>query len=804
MMLQFLLSESTVSVLTQVVLHFLWQGALLGLSAACLLQVLPIHTASARYAFFCGLLTLLAICPLVTWLSISAEPVAVIEVQANSANEAGGGDAFAEAEDSATDSKTVRSNVVQSIIQPPDSRLHVAGAWLGRQRSLIVTAWLTGICFMATRLLLGVIGLWTLARQRQPIPPRVAHIVDRLSLQLAFRVRPAVYVVERISQAMAMRIFKSMVLLPASWISELPSDVLEAVIAHELAHLRRWDLVVNLLQRVVETVLFFHPAVWWCSRRLRIEREMCCDELAQMAVGNRVVYAKALAYLAHQQSSSVESLLAAGIGGRKMVLLDRICNVLGKMPGRHGRLYGPSCALVGAALASIAWIVVFGLPAQLQSQTSNAGEEGIVSNSQLSGSSETAKAPLLPDSIEQSTPHDEVTQASELLKPKGLKFTSYWDLSLEEAIKTSKANAKAMRSMSGSQVSAACNNCSQTGEAQQTNVDLSLAEFEVSVRNLVYETENAYWELAFAWRNLETSNTALKGARQIWKKIHQLYIAGTKDGEANQEAQARAQYFQFKSQTQTLLNELVRAENRLRYVMGLATTDGRLIRPIEKPTVAKVNFDWRDITKEALANSPRLRRQKWRIKQQELQIIAAKKLLQPRLEVNGKYCWLGLANELQGQEASTSNVENPLPLTGSSAAATFDSGQFQEWALETQMTMPLGVRKELSTIRFYQLSLARERAKLQEEELNVSHQLADAMRQLELNYELTETNFNRTLAADRQVAAVQVAYDAETVTLDQLLEAQRLQADAQTSYFRTLLDYQRAIIAVCYRKGSLL
>jgi hypothetical protein len=78
------------------------------------------------------------------------------------------------------------------------------------------------------------------------------------------------------------------------------------------------------------------------------------------------------------------------------------------------------------------------------------------------------------------------------------------------------------------------------------------------------------------------------------------------------------------------------------------------------------------------------------------------------------------------------------------------------------------------------------------------------MRQLELNYELTQTNFNRALAADRQVEAVQAAFEAETVTLDQLLEAQRRRAEAQTSYFRTLLDYQRAIIDVHLRKGSLL
>jgi len=770
---QFLLSESTVSVLTQVILHFLWQGALLGFSAASLLQVLPIHTASARYAFYCGLLTLLAFCPLVTWLGISAGPAAAIVVQANSANEVGGVAALADAEDRATDSNIVRSNVVQSINQPSDSRLHVARAWLDGQRWLIVTAWLTGMCLMATRLILGAIGVWTLARRRQPIPPDVAHVVDRLSLQMAFRVRPAVHVVERISQAMAMGIFKSMVLLPASWISELPSDVLEAVIAHELAHLRRWDLVINLLQRLVETVLFFHPAVWWCSRRLRIEREMCCDDLAQAAVGNRVVYAKALAYLAHRQSSPVEFLLAAGIGGKKMVLSDRIRNVLGMMPSRRGRLFGPSCALVGATLTSLVWIAVFGLPPQWQSRTSNADGEGIVSKSEHRSVSVADKTTLPTDSIEQSTLLDEVTQISKL------EFTSNWNLSLEEAVQTAKANSKVMRSMRGNQVNPACNSCPQTGEAQQINGDLSLAEFEMSVRNLVSDTENAYWELSFAWRNLETSNAALASAKQTWKKIHQLRLAGTKDGEAKEEAQAREQYFQFKTTTQTLPNELLRAEIRLRYVMGIWPGDGRLICPIDKPTVAKIEFDWREVKEEAMARSLDLRRRKWRIKQQELQLVAAKNLLQTHLDLNGAYRSLGITAE------------------------TLDSGQSQEFALGTQMTMPLGLRKELSAVRSCQLTLAKERAKLQDEELEVCHQLADAVRQLAMNYELTKTNFNRSLAADKQVDAVQAAFEAETVTIDQLLEAQRRRAEAQTSFFRTLFDYQRAIVAVHFRKGSL-
>jgi outer membrane protein TolC len=337
------------------------------------------------------------------------------------------------------------------------------------------------------------------------------------------------------------------------------------------------------------------------------------------------------------------------------------------------------------------------------------------------------------------------------------------------------------------------------------NVDISLADFEAGVRNLVSDTEQAYWELAFAWRNLETSNTALNSARQTWKKIHLLYIVGTRGGEAKEEAQAREQYYQFKSQTQTLLNELFRAENRLRYVMGLAATDGRLILPIDKPTVAKVDFDWQEITEEALARSLDLRRQKWRIKQRELEVIAAKNLLLPRVDMTGTYRWQGLGDSLINGNSVRYNPNNPIQgLNNVSALGTLASGQFQEWSLGVQATMPIGFRKELATVRHYQLNLARERARLQDEELEVSHQLADAVRQLELNYELTQTNFNRTLAADRQVEAVQAAFEAETVTLDQLLEAQRRRSEAQTSYFRTLLDYQRAIIGVHFRKGSLL
>jgi hypothetical protein len=159
---------------------------------------------------------------------------------------------------------------------------------------------------------------------------------------------------------------------------------------------------------------------------------------------------------------------------------------------------------------------------------------------------------------------------------------------------------------------------------------------------------------------------------------------------------------------------------------------------------------------------------------------------------------------LLGTRDQQFNPNDAFSFTGSNALQTLASGQFQEWQLGVQSTMTIGFRKELAQVRHYQLQLARERAKLQDEELEISHQLADAVRQLEYNYAITQTNFNRTLAADKQVEAQTAAYNAGTVTLDQLLEAQRRRAEAQASFFRTLLDYQRAIITVHYRKGSLL
>jgi hypothetical protein len=113
-----------------------------------------------------------------------------------------------------------------------------------------------------------------------------------------------------------------------SVITALPATHLDAVLAHELAHVRRHDYLVNAVQTIVETLLFYHPAVWWCSRQIRIEREHCCDDLVVEACGDRVGYARALAQL--EELRGLEPMLSLNATGGR--LIDRVRRMLGHEP----------------------------------------------------------------------------------------------------------------------------------------------------------------------------------------------------------------------------------------------------------------------------------------------------------------------------------------------------------------------------------------------------------------------------------------------------------------------------------------
>ena len=329
------------------------------------------------------------------------------------------------------------------------------------------------------------------------------------------------------------------------------------------------------------------------------------------------------------------------------------------------------------------------------------------------------------------------------------------------------------------------------------NQDIELADFERGIQEFVSGVENSYWELYFAYRNLEARKSGLDSALETWRRIYALYQNGLKGGEAEQEAQAREQYFNFRAQVQTAKADLYRAENQLRYTMGLSISDGRLIRPADEPQAGPTTLDWESILYEGLGRNVHLRRQQWHVQKNELELIAAKNHLLPRLDTIGRYRWYGYGDDLINPERNgKGNFHN--------AWNTLTGGDFQEWQLGLQLSVPLGFRKELAQVRHHQLLLQRAKAVLQEQELELSHQLGEAMRDINTHYEVKQSHFDQRAAAEKQVRSVRTAYEIGTVTLDLLLDAQRRLADAESAYFRSLVDYNRAMMTLHLRKGTLL
>ncbi|MCC6586822.1 MAG: GWxTD domain-containing protein [Bryobacterales bacterium] len=151
---------------------------------------------------------------------------------------------------------------------------------------------------------------------------------------------------------MVVGFLKPVVLLPVSVLTALPAEQLEAILAHELAHIRRADYLVNLLQTLVETVLFYHPAVWWTSRVIRVEREHACDDIVLELQGHPHSYASALVNLEHQRAGA-QRLAVAATGGDLMHRIERLLGQ-GESDRRAASLL-PALAIVLAACGTLAF-----------------------------------------------------------------------------------------------------------------------------------------------------------------------------------------------------------------------------------------------------------------------------------------------------------------------------------------------------------------------------------------------------------------------------------------------------------------
>ena len=320
------------------------------------------------------------------------------------------------------------------------------------------------------------------------------------------------------------------------------------------------------------------------------------------------------------------------------------------------------------------------------------------------------------------------------------------------------------------------------------NEDVSLADFETGVIQTVADVEQAYWNLVTAYRLLDTIVKAREAALQTWQIQKARLEVGT--GRADDEAQARSQYYQFDAQVKNALagqGGLYESEQQLRYLVGLAATDGSLIKPTTEPTDARVIFDWDSALAQALQRRVEIRQQKMQVQRRELELTAAKLNFQPRLDFLGQYRYQGIGDHLV-----PGFYEN-----------MFD-GNYQEWQAGIELSYPVGFRAAGSAVAHAKLSLRRERAVLDQTEYQVSHLLSNAARDVETRHELMETNYNRLQSDLNQVDVLRIRYEQGSDSINFLLQAQRQVVNSASDFYRSLADYNLAIRNFHREKGSLL
>ncbi|HVF55555.1 MAG TPA: penicillin-binding transpeptidase domain-containing protein [Pyrinomonadaceae bacterium] len=333
-------------------LHFLWQGAGVGLLLAGVLAFTRGRSSHVRYVAACAALALMLVLPAATvWRTIESPH----------------GTAQIETDEAALSSRSAaETNFVRGSVAPwADKQTNVAASEVSpsRQRQFaerldgvlpwLILFWALGVLALSARTLGGLVCAQRL--KRQGTRPVLDYWQDKLKeISKSLRVTRTVHLLESslVYVPTVVGWLRPVVLLPASAFTGLTREQLEAVLAHELAHIRRHDYAVNLLQTITETLLFYHPAVWWVSRKVRVEREHVCDDLAVSVSGDALCYARALTKVERLRMGRRRQLAMAADGGELRARILRLVET-SQGPRRASSLF-IGTMFVAALLATVA------------------------------------------------------------------------------------------------------------------------------------------------------------------------------------------------------------------------------------------------------------------------------------------------------------------------------------------------------------------------------------------------------------------------------------------------------------------
>jgi beta-lactamase regulating signal transducer with metallopeptidase domain/uncharacterized protein YoxC len=331
------LLASLVPLLGLALLHFIWQGALIGLLAVVVLDALRNARPQARYAVACLALLACVLAPVATILSMLAPDLLATD--------------FSSAFATFSRDAGALGNGALSALAPSTAQVQ---AYL----PAIVATWAAGTCALSLRMALGLAWVGRLRNVPQAAAqPDWQARLDAIAVHFQLRRSVELRLVDKLESPVSAGWWRPVVLFPASLLTRMPTNLIEALLAHELAHIRRHDYLVNLLQNAIEALLFYHPVVWWLSHRIRVEREQIADQLAAELACSRRELALALSELSDLQRTDpgpAHRLLQAADGNHLMSRIQRLLR-----PSRRvhtgARIVFPLLGLVVAGIATYGW-----------------------------------------------------------------------------------------------------------------------------------------------------------------------------------------------------------------------------------------------------------------------------------------------------------------------------------------------------------------------------------------------------------------------------------------------------------------
>lgn len=359
--------------LLSVLLHSLWQGGALALLAGLLLRRIPASRPSLRYGVVLGSLLTTVLACFLTWsflgpawsFSAAAAEADNAHAAASTMDRSGGA-----AHGSASHDEGFHESSHGSSHSSRSSTASTSGSVWSMVRAvaipLLLGVWFAGVLVMLARTATSLHAARQLLRGTPVADPSFLELVDRVRRRVGVARPVRVLTAPRLATPVICGLLWPALVIPESFLTGVTLAQQLAIVAHELAHICRWDFLVNLLQLVIESVLFFNPAIWWLSRQVRIEREACCDAIAVSLTDAPLEYAQTLATWAERLSAASRGPVLApafaepadGRGGGENSLVDRVRRVLLPAHTPHIRVrwgtFFTLLAIVGATLLLVA------------------------------------------------------------------------------------------------------------------------------------------------------------------------------------------------------------------------------------------------------------------------------------------------------------------------------------------------------------------------------------------------------------------------------------------------------------------